>query len=77
MKTVSVRELKAHWVDVEEQLGQGEMFVVLNRGRPAAHIVPATPREVLVWDDHLATALRPSASKSPQETVRMDRDPRW
>lgn len=77
MKTVSVRELKAHWADVEEQVGQGEVFVVLNRGKPAARIVPALAREVLVWDDHLATAIRPKPGKSGRDVIRADRDARW
>ena len=55
MKTVSVRELKAHWSEIENQVRGGTSFLVLNRGKPAARIVPAAPREVLAWDDHLFT----------------------
>ncbi|HMP72541.1 MAG TPA: hypothetical protein PKE55_04685 [Kiritimatiellia bacterium] len=58
MKTISVRELKARWAMVEEQVGRGETFEVLNRGKPTVRIVPATPRRVLVWDDHLSTAAK-------------------
>ena len=76
MKTISVREMKAHWTKVEAQVRQGETFEVLNRGRPTVRISPATPREVLAWDDHLATAI-PGKGKSVQETVRADRDGRW
>ena len=56
MKTVSVRELKAHWASIERQVKAGETFEILNRGKVAAHIVPARPRQVLSWPDHLATA---------------------
>lgn len=76
MKTISVREMKAHWTKIEEQVKQGEVFEVLNRGKPAARIVPATQRKVLQWEDHLATAVRCSG-KSGSETVRADRDGSW
>ena len=76
MKTISVREMKAHWADVEKQVHCGETFEVLNRGKPAVRIVPALPRRVLKWDDHLATAL-PAKGKSSQETIRADREGRW
>lgn len=76
MKTISVREMKAQWSEVEAQVRAGEVFEVLNRGRPTVHIVPATPRRVLKWDDHLATAI-PAAGRSAEETVRADRDGRW
>lgn len=76
MKTITVREMKAHWAEVEAQVREGETFEVLNRGKPAARIVPATPRKVLKWDDHLATAI-PSKGRSAEETVRADRDHRW
>ena len=76
MKTISVREMKAHWAEVERQVRNGETFEVLNRGRPAAMIVPPRPRRVLRWDDHLATAVRSKGSSS-QETVKKDREGRW
>lgn len=76
MKTISVRDMKAHWAEVERQVRNGETFEVLNRGRPAALIVPPLPRRVVKWDDHLATAA-PSKGKSTEETVRADREGRW
>ena len=76
MKTISVRELKAHWAEVERQIRNGEIFEVLNRGKPAALIVPPRPRRVVEWEDHLATAV-PSQGKSAEETVRADREERW
>ncbi len=76
MKTIGVRELKAHWAEVEKQVQDGETFEVLNRGRPTAYIVPARPRRVVKWDDHLASAL-PSSGKSAEETVAADRGGRW
>ncbi len=56
MKTITVKELKANWAQIEAQVKAGETFEVLNRGRVAAHVVPATPRKVLRWPDHLNTA---------------------
>ncbi|NBS14689.1 MAG: type II toxin-antitoxin system prevent-host-death family antitoxin [Verrucomicrobia bacterium] len=77
VKTVSIRELKAHWSDIESQVREGASFLVLNRGKPAARIVPAAPQEVLAWDDHLATAVTPVHGRSAEETVRADREGRW
>ncbi len=76
MKTITVREMKAHWSEVETQVRNGETFEVINRGRPTVHIVPAAPRRILVWDDHLATAI-PAAGHSAEETVAADRETRW
>jgi len=76
MKTISVRDMKAHWAQVEAQVRDGETFEVINRGRPSVRIIPAVPRKVLKWDDHLATAL-PAQGRTSQETVRADRDGRW
>ena len=77
MKSVSIRELKAHWSVIEGQVREGASFLVLNRGKPAARFVPAAPQEVLVWDDHLATAVTPVHGRSAEETVRADREGRW
>ncbi|TVR61190.1 MAG: type II toxin-antitoxin system Phd/YefM family antitoxin [Spirochaetaceae bacterium] len=76
MKTISVSDLKAHWSRVEAQLRNGETFEVLNRGKPAALIVPPWPRRVFVWDDHLATAAT-SRGRTVEEVVDADRDGRW
>lgn len=76
MKTISVREMKAHWAEIEKQVKKGETFEVLNRGRASVRIVPAEPRPVLIWEDHLATAI-PAKGKSAQETVAKDREGRW
>ena len=76
MKTISVREMKAHWTEVEAQVRNGETFEVVNRGKPTVRIVPAVPRRVLAWDDHLATAI-PAAGRSAEETVAADREGRW
>jgi prevent-host-death family protein len=75
MKTISVREMKAHWSAIEAQVKQGETFEVLNRGKPAVRLVPAEPRKVLKWDDHLKTALR-CKGKSGSDTVAADREGR-
>ncbi|NBF40417.1 MAG: type II toxin-antitoxin system prevent-host-death family antitoxin [Spirochaetes bacterium] len=76
MKTISVRDLKAHWAQVEKQVRSGESFEVLNRGRPAALIVPPRPQQVLAWDDHLATAAE-SKGRLGEEVIHSDRGGRW
>lgn len=76
MKVVSVREMKANWAEIERQVAQGETFEVINRGKPSVRIIPAVPRAVLKWDDHLATALV-STGKSGSEIVQLDREGRW
>ena len=76
MKTISVREMKAHWSEIEAQVSQGETFEVVNRGRPTVRIIPANPRQVLVWDNHLDTAI-PTSGRSNLETLAADRDGRW
>lgn len=75
MKTVTVKDLKAHWAQIEEQVKAGESFEVLNRGKVAAHVVPATPRHVLRWPDHLATAHRIQGHKG-SDIVREHRERR-
>jgi len=76
MKQITVREMKAHWSEVEAQIRDGETFEVLNRGRPSVRILPAKPREVLKWEDHLATAAE-GKGRSAAEVVRADREGRW
>jgi antitoxin (DNA-binding transcriptional repressor) of toxin-antitoxin stability system len=61
--TITVKDLKAHWAQIEAQVKAGETFEVLNRGKVAAHVVPATPRQVLQWPDHLSTAGKSSGRK--------------
>jgi antitoxin (DNA-binding transcriptional repressor) of toxin-antitoxin stability system len=58
LKTITVKEMKAHWAQIEPQVKAGETFEVPNRGKAAAHIVPATPRQVLKWPDHFAADCR-------------------
>ena len=76
MKTVSVREMKAQWAEIEEQVARGETFEVLNRGKPVVRIVSATPRQVVKWEDHLTTAI-PAKGMTCQEAVDADREGRW
>ncbi len=76
MKTISVREMKAHWAEVESQVQGGETFEVVNRGRPTVRIVSAAPRPVLSWDDHLATAV-PVKGAPGERAVQADREGRW
>ena len=76
MKSISVREMKAHWAEVERQVQQGETFEVLNRGKPAARIIPAGPRSVLAWEDHLSTAIS-APGRSGSDAVSADREGRW
>jgi len=61
---------------VEAQVLDGEPFEVVNRGRPSVRIIPAEPRRILKWDDHLATAI-PTAGRSSEETIAADREGRW
>lgn len=76
VKRISIREMKASWSEVERQVRNGETFEVLNRGRPAAMIVPPRPERVAVWDDHLATAIA-GTGHTVEEAVREDRQGRW
>lgn len=76
MKTISVRDMKAHWSDIEAQVRNGETFEVLNHGKPSVRIVPIGPKPVSVWDDHLATAL-PATGKNSEDTIKADREGRW
>ncbi len=76
MKTISVREMKAHWSEVEAQVRDGETFEVINRGRPTVRIIPAAARRILAWEDHLITAI-PASGRSAEETIAGDREGRW
>jgi antitoxin (DNA-binding transcriptional repressor) of toxin-antitoxin stability system len=76
MKTISVREMKAHWSRVEELVANGEVIEVLNRGKPRVRLVPAGGMQRVVWDDHLATAV-PNKGATVEETVARDRGRRW
>ncbi len=76
MKTITVREMKAHWAAVEAQVREGETFEVLNRGKPTVRIGPAKPREVLQWENHLSTAAEGKGLLA-QELVAEDRGERW
>lgn len=76
VKSISVREMKAHWARVEALVANGEVIEVLNRGKPTVRLVPAGGRKRVVWDDHLATAIK-NAGVSAEETVRRDREGRW
>jgi antitoxin (DNA-binding transcriptional repressor) of toxin-antitoxin stability system len=76
MKTITVKEMKAHWKQIESQVKAGEVFEVLNRGKVAAHIVPAKPRQVLQWPDHLATAYK-NSGKPGSEVIREQREGRF
>ena len=73
---MSVREMKARWSEVEARVGAGETIEILNRGRPSVRIVPVAPRRILVWEDHLATAI-PAAGLLAEEIVNLDREGRW
>ena len=73
MKTISVREMKANWAEIEAQVAAGEEFEVLNRGKPAAKIIATTPRRVLKWPKFLETAVK-NQGLSAEETIRAIRD---
>jgi prevent-host-death family protein len=76
MRTISVREMKAHWAEVESQVQDGETFEVVNRGKPSVRILPARPQEVSKWDDHLLTAAKSEGLKAEQAILE-DRYGRW
>jgi antitoxin (DNA-binding transcriptional repressor) of toxin-antitoxin stability system len=76
MKTISVREMKAHWSRVEEMVANGEVIEVLNHGKPRVRLVPAGGLQRVVWDDHLATAI-PNKGVTVEETIARDRGGRW
>lgn len=76
MKTMSVREMKAHWSQVEELVANGEIIEVSNRGKPRVRLVPAGGLSRVIWDDHLATAIT-NKGASAMETVTRDREGRW
>ena len=76
MKTVSVREMKANWSEIERQVTQGETFEVLNPGKPSVRIIPAKPRKVLKWENHLESAIK-ARGKTGTETVKGDQEGRW
>ena len=76
MKTISVRDMKAHWSEVEAQVRDGETFEVVNRGKPTVRILPAKPRDILKWDDHLVTAAK-GKGRLAEDIIRADRDGRW
>ena len=76
MKTVSVREMKAQWAEIERQVKNGETFEVLNRGKPAALIVPTKPRTILKWPDFMATAI-PGRGKDVAQIILDDRKERF
>ncbi len=72
MKSMTVREMKAHWAAVESQVRDGETFEVMNRGKPTVRIVPAKPAPVLAWEDHLLTAA-PEVGTLTEDLVAEDR----
>ncbi|NDG71177.1 MAG: hypothetical protein EBY32_07700 [Proteobacteria bacterium] len=76
MKTMTVREMKAHWSQVEQLVANGEIIEVLNRGTPRVRLIPAGGRPRVIWDNHLATAIS-NKGASATETVDRDRGGRW
>lgn len=76
VKTITAWEMKPHWAEVEAQVRDGETFEVLNRGKPTARIVPAKPRAILKWDDHLATAAE-GRGRTAEEVIGEGRGGRW
>jgi len=73
MKTVSVREMKANWAEIERQIAAGETFMVLNRGKPSVKLVPARRGRVLKWKSHLDMAIE-TEGKSGTETILEERE---
>ena len=76
MKSVSVREMKAHWSAIEASVLNGNTIEVTNRGRTTVRLEPPQPRKVVVWDDHLDTAIV-CKGKSASDTILESRGSRW
>ncbi len=76
MKSISVREMKANWAEIERQVANGETFEVLNRGKPSVRLTAARPRKVLKWRSHLEGAIK-AKGKPGAETVLEDRNGGW
>jgi len=76
MKTVSVREMKANWAEIERQIACGETFEVLNRGKPSVRLVAARPRKILKWKSHLDKAIT-AKGRTGTDTVLDERKGRW
>lgn len=76
MKSVSVREMKANWSEIEEQVKNGETFEVLNRGKPTVRIIAAEPKKMIKWVDHLADAIKVEG-ETTTETLMRDRESKW
>lgn len=73
---MSADDTKVQAPELEPQICKGETFKVVDHGTPTVQIIPATPCRILVWEDHLATAI-PSTGQSSEETVAADREGRW
>lgn len=74
MKIVT-REMKVYLSQGEKLEAHGEIEV-LNRGKPRVRSVPAGGPQLVIWDDHLTTAI-PNKETSTTETVDRDRGGRW
>ncbi|MHB1787308.1 MAG: type II toxin-antitoxin system Phd/YefM family antitoxin [Acidimicrobiales bacterium] len=51
MRTVGLRELRQDASDLVRQVERGEEIEITVSGRPAARMVPATPKRWHRWDD--------------------------
>jgi len=68
--------MKNHRSKIESMVKQGQEFIVLNHGKPAARIISTEPRKVLVWPDHLKTALR-VPGKNASDVIIDERNSGW
>lgn len=76
MKPVAVREMKPRCSETKAEVRKGETIEVVHRSRPTVRIIPASPRRILAWEDHLGTAI-PAAGRTAEETIAADREGRW
>jgi antitoxin (DNA-binding transcriptional repressor) of toxin-antitoxin stability system len=76
MKSISVREMKAHWSAIEASIMNGNTIEVTNRGKTTARLEPPRPKKVTLWDDHLETAIE-CKGKSGSDTILESRGSRW
>jgi antitoxin (DNA-binding transcriptional repressor) of toxin-antitoxin stability system len=69
MLSVSVRELKGNWSTIEAEVINRKSIKVTNRGRPTVRLEPPISWKVLVWDDHLRTAVACKGNSGAQIVV--------
>ena len=74
---MSVREAKAHFSSVLDQVINGEEVVVTSHGKPKVRIVPIEPAVPLEIDTHWLSSMRTAGRRhSAERIIRSERDER-